>query len=103
MPQGVHGNGRIICQSHGAAFDDESGDIEDALCLDALPTFAVHLRGGKVFAAGSVAAVKSSKRTPSLCRRSAQDSRTFVIVGGGAAGSAAAEVLREKGFKVCAG
>jgi NADPH-dependent 2,4-dienoyl-CoA reductase/sulfur reductase-like enzyme len=60
--------------------------------------YDVRVRDGRVFA--SLPQATPDRRAPSLAKRdTGADSRKFVIIGGGAAGYAAAQTLREDGFQ----
>src|SRR5262249_48902558 len=89
---------RIICPWHHASFDVKTGDLLEPPALDALPHYEVKIEGDRVIAA--IPDEAGDRRTPPMARRDArQDERTFVILGGGAAGYMAAQTLREDGFQ----
>jgi len=60
-----------------------SGDIEDFPGLDGVPCFQVSTEGGKVKVRAQRAALKSSKAIKNMAKISANDCRTFVVIGGG--------------------
>src|SRR5262245_30679097 len=89
---------RIICPLHHASFDVKTGDLLEPPAFDALPRYEVKIDGERVIVA--VPDDADDRRTPPMVERDArQDERTFVILGGGAAGYMAAQTLREDGFR----
>lgn len=92
----LHGH-RVRCPWHQAAFDVRSGQLEDPPALDELPTFDVRVEGDKVKV--SLPEDPDERRTPEMSGHDpSKDDRTFIILGAGAAGEAAAETLRAEGF-----
>ncbi|KAF3058208.1 Apoptosis-inducing factor 1 [Daldinia childiae] len=92
--------GRLTCPWHGACFNGQTGDIENAPALDALPVFKVVEKDGAVYIEGEEATIKAARRKPNFkCGTSggAQADR-IVVVGGGSGAIGAIEGLREKGF-----
>ena len=83
--------GEIHCPWHHASFDLATGEVLRAPALDSLPCWTVERRDGKVFVRGQRAA-KARAHAP------VEAAKTLVIVGGGAAGLAAAAELRRLGF-----
>lgn len=98
LAKGVLCGRRLVCPWHHATFDVTSGDIEEPPALDALVSYPVRVEGERVFV--SVPEEAQDRRTPEMVQPDpAADSRQFVIIGGGAAGYAAAQTLREEGFR----
>ncbi|MGJ7515273.1 FAD-dependent oxidoreductase [Pseudomonas baetica] len=83
-------NGRLTCPWHKAQFRIEDGGLCEPPALDSLKRYPLEVRDGEVWVGEQPLA---DAHTPP-----ADDERTFVIVGAGAAGTAAAAALREKGF-----
>lgn len=83
--------GEIHCPWHHASFDLATGEVLRAPALDSLPCWTVERRDGKVFVRGQRPA-KTRAPVP------VEASKAVVIVGGGAAGLAAAAELRRLGF-----
>ena len=81
---------------HEAVFDVLTGNLEEPPALDAQPCFEVRLEDDNVIV--TVPDAPDNRRTPTMVRRDPADPRTFVILGTGAAGNAAAETLRQDGF-----
>ena len=85
--------GRTVrCPWHHAAFDLGTGEAVRAPALAPLACWRVERRQGRIFVRDKVAPRKPARRV------AAERPRNVVIVGGGAAGLAAAETLRRAGF-----
>jgi NADPH-dependent 2,4-dienoyl-CoA reductase/sulfur reductase-like enzyme/nitrite reductase/ring-hydroxylating ferredoxin subunit len=98
LETGILQNGRIVCPWHHAVFSAKNGGLLEPPSKDALENYKVDIDGDKVM----VRIVESERRehTPNMVRRdSNQDARTFVIIGGGAAGDMAAQTLRENEYR----
>ena len=80
----------VRCPWHHARFNIETGEAIAAPALNPLTCWQVEERDGKVF-------VKRKKAQPGP-KTTGSANEHFVIVGGGAAGFAAAEMLRRHGF-----
>lgn len=98
LAEGVLSGERIVCPWHHACFNAATGDLEEPPALDALPCYGVRAEDENIIV--SLPDESADRRTPLMTRRDASaDGRLFVIVGGGAAGYAAAQTLREDGFR----
>ena len=102
-------NGRLICPWHHACFQVENGHLCEPPALDDLPTYAVRETDGRILVQVPPSPPASSDKpdatptaevggTPPLPAEVLTDTRTFVIVGSGAAGEFAAQTLRREGF-----
>ncbi|GAA4502488.1 FAD-dependent oxidoreductase [Hymenobacter ginsengisoli] len=102
-------DGRLICPWHHACFKVENGHLCEPPSLDDLPTYAVREAGGRILVqvpASPPASTDKPDATPTAevggvpptAASVPVDTRTFVIVGGGAAGEFAAQTLRREGF-----
>jgi 3-phenylpropionate/trans-cinnamate dioxygenase ferredoxin reductase subunit len=80
----------VHCPWHHASFSLGSGEALNPPALSSLPCFQVERVGNQVFVRG--------KRGPLPTRTPASSPSSIVIVGTGAAGSAAAEMLRREGY-----
>lgn len=81
----------VRCPWHHACFDLRSGEAVHAPAIGPLATWQVEEKDGKIF-------VREKRPAPKPAKKQALDVRNVVIVGGGAAGFAAAEMLRREGF-----
>jgi len=90
LAEGAVCHGRLICPWHKAAFRAEDGALCEPPALDSLQRYHVEVRGDEVWV--------DEQPLPAEKVPPADDPRTFVIIGAGAAGTACAAALREKGF-----
>ncbi|WP_285433327.1 apoptosis inducing factor family protein [Pseudomonas sp. fls2-241-R2A-110] len=90
LAEGALCHGRLICPWHKAAYRIEDGALCEPPSLDSLKRYPLEVREGEVWVDDQP---MSDAHTPP-----ADDERTFAIVGAGAAGTACAAALREKGF-----
>lgn len=98
LAEGVINGESVICPWHNACFNLVTGDRQAPPGLDSLPHYDVRIDGDRIIV--SVPASAPAKRTPAMVQHNPDaDSRIFVVLGAGAAGSAAVEKLREVGFQ----
>src|SRR3982750_388123 len=90
LADGIVVGSTIRCPLHHACFDLATGDALCAPALDPLPRWQVERRDGRVFVGEPLPAPTPQTRT-SL-------PTSIVILGGGAAGLAAADMLRREGY-----
>jgi NADPH-dependent 2,4-dienoyl-CoA reductase/sulfur reductase-like enzyme/nitrite reductase/ring-hydroxylating ferredoxin subunit len=90
LADGLVVGGTIRCPWHHACFDLKTGEALAAPAISPLSCWQVEERGGKL-----VVGAKKQQPAPKLTGRASEH---FVIIGGGAAGFAAAEMLRRRGF-----
>jgi apoptosis-inducing factor 3 len=89
---------RIVCPWHHAVFNVVNGDLEEPPALDSLTSYEVRVEGERILV--SLPEEVEDRRTPAMVRQDPiADPRQFVIIGAGAAGYAAAQTLREEGFR----
>ncbi len=88
--EGVLFGHEVVCAAHFARLDARDGRMISPPALDDLPRYPVKVENGEVWV-GPV-------EKPRFPKPAGDDPRTFLIVGGGAAGEAAAETLRREGF-----
>jgi NADPH-dependent 2,4-dienoyl-CoA reductase/sulfur reductase-like enzyme/nitrite reductase/ring-hydroxylating ferredoxin subunit len=84
----------VRCPWHHACFSLRTGEALDAPAFNPMPCWRVETRGGKVFVGARV----EPERSVGKARSASEKTERVVIVGGGAAGFAAAEMLRREGF-----
>jgi len=98
LAEGVLCGTRVVCPWHHAAFNVVNGDLEEPPALDALVSYRLRVDGERILV--NVPDDAQDRRTPEMVRHDAlSDPRQFVIIGAGAAGYAAAQKLREDGFR----
>ena len=98
LAEGVLCGTRVMCPWHHAVFNVVNGDMVEPPALDALTCYDVRVEGERVLV--GVPEDNETRRMPEMVQRdTAVDSRQFVIIGAGAAGYAAAQTLREEGFR----
>lgn len=90
LAEGALCNGQLICPWHKAAFDIEDGSLCEPPALDSLQRYPAQVVDGQVLV--------DDQPVPVGNGGAGADSRCFVIVGAGAAGTAAASALRDQGF-----
>ena len=94
LAEGLIVGDTVRCPWHHACFSLRTGEALHAPAINPVDCWATEVRGGKVFVAGKV--VAAPKKRASV---GADSPGKIVIVGGGAAGFAAAEMLRRQAFK----
>lgn len=98
LAQGVLSGDRLICPWHNACFHGKTGDQLQPPGFDHLPCYEVQITGNDVVV--SVPQQRQRTRTPEMATYDPKaDSRLFAILGAGAAGTHAAEMLRSLGFQ----
>jgi NADPH-dependent 2,4-dienoyl-CoA reductase/sulfur reductase-like enzyme/nitrite reductase/ring-hydroxylating ferredoxin subunit len=98
LEDGVLSGDRIVCPWHHACFNAKSGDLLEPPARDALPSYEVRIDGDNVVV--KLPDKIDSNREPNMAEQDLQkESRTYVILGAGAAGNAAAQTLRQDGFQ----
>jgi len=90
LDEGLAVGDTVHCPWHHARFSFRSGEALSAPALSSLDCFEVERVGNRVFVGG--------KRGPMPARTPASIPSSIVIIGTGAAGSAAAEMLRREGY-----
>jgi apoptosis-inducing factor 3 len=96
LAEGVLCNGVIMCPWHHACFDAKTGDLKEPPARDSLPRYETIIKGKDVIV--KVPDELEFSRTPEMVKYDSSDQRHFIILGGGAAGNACAQALREAGF-----
>ncbi len=98
LDQGALSSERIVCPWHHAAFDARTGELCEPPAIDSLPQYDVKIDGDDVYVM-LPETLPTIKKPAKVGHDPSVDKRTFVILGAGAAGNAAAETLRNDGFK----
>jgi NADPH-dependent 2,4-dienoyl-CoA reductase/sulfur reductase-like enzyme/nitrite reductase/ring-hydroxylating ferredoxin subunit len=93
LAEGLLVGDTVRCPWHHACFSLRTGEAVEAPAFNSVACWRVELRDGKIFVRDKI------EPAPARPRAKTQDaSDRIVIVGGGAAGFAAAEMLRREGF-----
>ncbi len=97
LAEGLLAGGRVLCPWHQSVFDASSGELLEPPAVSCLPVYPVVVEHGEVLV--DVPDEAGAARSPEMVAPDAdKDPRTFVILGGGGAGLAAAQELRRVGF-----
>jgi apoptosis-inducing factor 3 len=94
LDQGLIHDGAIRCPWHHACFNLQTGDAITAPAFDSLTRYGVQIGDGSVFVGGPIAPAQAAHSA----RPRDGKQGPMVIVGGGAAGFAAAHALRKAGW-----
>jgi NADPH-dependent 2,4-dienoyl-CoA reductase/sulfur reductase-like enzyme/nitrite reductase/ring-hydroxylating ferredoxin subunit len=98
LAEGVLCGERVTCPWHQARFNVKTGDLVAPPALDAMTRFDTRVEGKDVVLV--LPDKPEGQHPPSLTKHNPKaDDRTFVILGAGAAGNAAAQQLRHLGFE----
>jgi apoptosis-inducing factor 3 len=90
LAEGLIVDDTVRCPWHHACFSLRNGEALRAPALDPVPCWRVEKLGDKIFV--------REKLSPPAPKRAAEGPNSVVIVGGGAAGLAAADMLRREGY-----
>jgi NADPH-dependent 2,4-dienoyl-CoA reductase/sulfur reductase-like enzyme/nitrite reductase/ring-hydroxylating ferredoxin subunit len=94
LAEGLLVDDTVRCPWHHARFSLRTGEAVAAPAFNPMPCWRVEQRDGKVFVRAKIE--RPEQRRPA--KAASQKPERIVIVGGGAAGFAAAEMLRREGF-----
>ncbi|MDI6852798.1 MAG: FAD-dependent oxidoreductase [Deltaproteobacteria bacterium] len=98
LAEGVLCAETVTCPWHHARFNVKTGDLVAPPALDAMTRFDTRVEGENVVLL--LPDQPKGRHKPTLTKHNPQaDGRTFVILGAGAAGNAAAQQLRHLGFE----
>jgi NADPH-dependent 2,4-dienoyl-CoA reductase/sulfur reductase-like enzyme/nitrite reductase/ring-hydroxylating ferredoxin subunit len=92
LAEGTLDGDQIICPWHKAVFCLRSGRCDEPPAVDDLDRYRAEIRDGEILL------WPKPIEPPARHDAAPEDTRRFVIIGGGAAGSAAAQTLRAEGF-----
>jgi NADPH-dependent 2,4-dienoyl-CoA reductase/sulfur reductase-like enzyme/nitrite reductase/ring-hydroxylating ferredoxin subunit len=90
LDDGIVTNGTLRCPWHHACFDLKTGEAKKAPALSPIPVWQTETKDGFVYV--------RAKRDIARAEKNIFAEKHFIIVGSGAAGHAAAEMLRREGF-----
>jgi len=93
LEEGALCNGRLVCPWHKGTFEIDSGAIVEPPPLMPLKRYPVTIDGDNVLASPTPLDESAARDTSAV-----RDTRTFAIVGAGAAGATACSTLRQAGF-----
>ncbi|MBN8958826.1 MAG: FAD-dependent oxidoreductase [Rhizobiales bacterium] len=93
LADGIVVGDSVRCPWHHACFNLRSGEAEHAPAFDPLPRWQTEQRDGKIYVGEKL---ESGTKTRAKAGNSGDK---FVVIGGGGAGFAAAEMLRREGFQ----
>ncbi len=94
LDEGVLRGTTVICPWHHACFDIRNGARLEPPALNDVPHYPLRLDGDQI-----LVTLPHNNELEPMGSFSESDARIFVIVGGGAAGNAAAEELRRSGYR----
>ncbi|MCI0348787.1 MAG: FAD-dependent oxidoreductase, partial [Acidobacteriales bacterium] len=94
LDKGVLKGHTVMCPWHHACFDIRSGVRLEPPAYNDLPRYPVSVVNDQI-----VVTLPHDNETQPQGQADPNDARTFLIIGGGAAGNAAAEELRRSGFR----
>ncbi len=92
----LHGT-RLMCPWHHACFNITTGAKLEPPALDGLTSYPVRVEGQNIIVTNPLDGLQIAP-APAHEAHLQHDPRLFVILGGGAAGQAAAEILRQENF-----
>ncbi len=84
---------RLYCPWHHSAFDITNGNVCEPPAIDGLPRYKTRIENDQIFVQ-----ITEEKTEDINTNLSVTDSRTFIMLGGGAAGLMAVQTLRSEGF-----
>jgi len=97
LAEGVLHNSIIMCPWHHACFNAKNGDMVEPPARDSLPNYEVKIVNNDVIV--MLPDELPMSRKPEMVKHDPEDKKNYIILGGGAAGNAAAQALREAGYK----
>ena len=96
LAEGLMVGDTVRCPWHHACFSLRSGEALAAPAFNPVSCWRVEETGGRIFVRDKLAAAE--RRVPAKPRPAEGAPQSIVIIGGGAAGYSAAEMLRREGF-----
>ncbi len=98
LAEGLIAGEEVRCPLHHACFSLRTGEALRAPALDAIPCWRVEVAGGRAFVREKIAAPRRNP-VPEGKPHEGRLPASVVIVGGGGAGLAAADMLRREGYQ----
>jgi apoptosis-inducing factor 3 len=96
LADGILSGDRIVCPWHHACFNAKTGNLEEPPARDSLTNYEVKIDGENVIV--KVPGKLEGSKIPAMIKYNQENKNTFVVLGGGAAGNAAVQSLRENGY-----
>ena len=97
LAKGILSGETIVCPWHNACFNAIAGQQKEPPALDSLAHFPVRVEGDRVLV--ELPEEICQHRILEMAKQADSDDRTFVVLGAGAAGATAVEMLRQQGFQ----
>ncbi len=97
LEEGILSGSRIVCPWHHATYSAQTGKLEEPPALDNLPVYELRIQDNDILVV--IPDEVPGSRIPPMVKHDPADQRLLAIIGAGAAGNAAAQTLREDGFK----
>ena len=97
LQDGVLSGDTIICPLHHACFNAKTGSLKEPPAADSLPQFEIIIENDNVLV--KIPEEFPFSKNPEMSERDEDNNENYVIIGGGAAGYAAAQAMREAEYK----
>uniref|UniRef100_A0A671W9E8 Apoptosis inducing factor mitochondria associated 5 n=1 Tax=Sparus aurata TaxID=8175 RepID=A0A671W9E8_SPAAU len=98
LSKGVITGHTVRCPWHGACFNAHTGDLEEFPGIDCLPCHEVKIENSKVYVSVKKKTLRQEKRLKNMGVATPGDTRTILLLGGGAASLICAEILRQENY-----
>ncbi|XP_073336011.1 apoptosis-inducing factor 3 [Pagrus major] len=98
LSKGVITGHTVRCPWHGACFNAHTGDLEEYPGIDCLPCHEVKIKNSKVYVSVKKKILRQEKRIKNMGAAIPGDTRTILLLGGGAASLICAEILRQENY-----
>jgi NADPH-dependent 2,4-dienoyl-CoA reductase/sulfur reductase-like enzyme/nitrite reductase/ring-hydroxylating ferredoxin subunit len=99
LAKGLMVNCTVHCPWHHARFDLRTGEAIGAPALTDVTCYKIEKRGERFFTTGKIDNSDKSRERRKPARKPRSSPASVVIIGAGAAGNAAAEMLRREGYE----
>lgn len=97
LEKGIICGERVVCPWHNACFNVVAGQQQEPPGLDSLPTFPLRIEEEQVLV--QLPDEVPKERTLAMVKQNPKEELTYVVLGAGAAGTNAVEILRQKDFQ----